>query len=191
MTLKRDFYIPKGAKKIVDPNTDALAYVNDWECGTKYTAMVFAGKRNKYDNYYGFKTAEKRDNYVQEYFEGIANQYANKKALANKQKAKAATNQDKYKVGDILYTAWGYDQTNIDFYQIVNKTKAMATIRPIKGYIAKSYQGYNDVMPQKDNFAGGEMTKKIGTYGLKIHSFANADLWDGRPKHQTATGWGH
>ena len=192
MSLTRDFYIPKGATKIEDSNTDAVAYINNYNDGTKYTAMVFAGKRSKYDKYYGFKTAERRDEYVKQYFEDIAASYESKKKYAEKKKAMAAENQDKYEVGEILYSSWGYDQTNIDFYQIVKKTKSMITIQGIgKEYLDTKYASEDLVKPVKNAFIGKEMRKKVGPYGVSISSFQNASLWDGKPKYQTAYGWGH
>ena len=193
MAMPREFYIPENAKEIKDVNTDAVAYVNDWEDGTRYTAMVFAGKRSKYDKYYGFKTAERRDEYVKEYFEDIAASYESKKKYAEKKKAMAAENQDKYKVGEILYSSWGYDQTNIDFYQIVKKTKSMVVIHQIgKEYLDTKYESEDLVMPVKDYFIGdGEMKKKVGPYGVTLNTYATASLWDGKPKYQTAMGWGH
>ena len=137
MAMPREFYIRKNAKEIKDVNTDAVAYVEDLE-GGKFTAMVFAGKRSKYDKYYGFKTAERRDEYVKEYFEDIAASYESKKKYAEKKKAMAAENQENYKVGDILYSAWGYDQTNVDFYQIVKKTKSQKKPRQGNGRNTKT-----------------------------------------------------
>ena len=192
MAMTREFYIPKGAREIKDVNTDAVAYVEDWENGTKYTAMVFAGKRSKYDKYYGFKTAERRDEYVKQYFEDIAASYEAKKKYAEKKKAMAAENQDKYEVGKILYSLWGYDQTNIDFYQIVKKTKSMIVIHKIgKEFLDTKYASEDLVMPVKDYFIGKEMKKKVGPYGVTLNTYANASLWDGQPQYQTAMGWGH
>ena len=192
MAMTREFYIPKGAREIKDVNTDAVAYVEDWENGTKYTAMVFAGKRSKYDKYYGFKTAERRDEYVKQYFEDIAASYESKKKYAEKKKAMAVENQDKYKVGDVLVSLWGYDQTNIDFYQIVKKTKSMIVIHKIgKEFLDTKYASEDLVMPVKDYFIGKEMKKKVGPYGVTLNTYANASLWDGQPQYQTAYGWGH
>ena len=36
-----------------------------------------------------------------------------------------------YSVGDILYHSWGWEQTNIDYYQIVKVTKASVVLREI------------------------------------------------------------
>jgi|TARA_R110002020_G_scaffold417866_1_gene627120 hypothetical protein len=192
MAMPREFYIPKNAKEIKDVNTDAVAYVEDWEDGTKYTAMVFAGKRSKYDKYYGFKTAERRDEYVKEYFEDIAASYESKKEYAEKKKAMATENQEKYKVGDVLVSSWGYDQTNIDFYQIVKKTKSMVTIQKIgKEYLDTKFASEELVKPVKNAFIGKEIKKKVGAYGVSLNTYADASLWDGQPQYQTAYGWGH
>ena len=192
MAMPREFYIPENAKEIKDVNTDAVAYVEDWEDGTKYTAMVFAGKRSKYDKYYGFKTAERRDEYVKEYFEDIAASYESKKKYAEKKKSMVAENLEKFNVGDILVSSWGYDQTNIDFYQIVGRTDKMVTIRAIGKDCKVTGNGYDDkVMPIKDYFIGGKMKKKIGAYGISLTSYSSAWLWDGNPKYETAWGFGH
>lgn len=36
--------------------------------------------------------------------------------------SKSIVNIDGYKVGDIFYTSWGYEQTNIEFYQVIKAT---------------------------------------------------------------------
>ena len=35
------------------------------------------------------------------------------------------------KVGDWFVATWGYDQTNVDFYRVTRKTKAMIELSPI------------------------------------------------------------
>lgn len=39
---------------------------------------------------------------------------------------------DKYEVGAILDDCWGYEQTNIDFYMVIKRTKTTVTIIPVK-----------------------------------------------------------
>src|SRR5262245_48359756 len=38
----------------------------------------------------------------------------------------------KYKVGDILSSSWGYDQTNVDFYKVTRCTGAMIELRQLR-----------------------------------------------------------
>lgn len=73
----------------------------------------FAGRSQKRAFGYRFKTTERRDSYLADW---IASQEA--KAAA-KALAKAERNAPhSLKQGDVLYTSWGYDQTNVDFYQV-------------------------------------------------------------------------
>jgi hypothetical protein len=37
-----------------------------------------------------------------------------------------------YKINDIFYNSWGYDQTNIDFYQVVGVTAKTIKVKEIK-----------------------------------------------------------
>ena len=188
--LTREFYIPKDSVVVKDSNSEAIAYTN--KEGEKPFAMLFAGKRSKPDKYYSFKTEERRDEYVKEYFEDIAASNERKKQYAETKKKMASANAEKYKVGDILYSSWGYDQTNIDFYQIVEKAKSMITIQKIGKDCKVTGNGYPDkVMPVKDCFISGEMKKRIGAYGISLTSYSSASPWDGKPKHETAWGFGH
>ena len=42
------------------------------------------------------------------------------------------TAKHSFKVGDILYSSWGYEQTNIDFYQVAELNgSSMVTLKPV------------------------------------------------------------
>ena len=192
MKLTREFYIPEGAKKIKAAKTDAVAYINDYADGTKYTAMVFGGKRTKYDKYYGFKSKEARDDYVIKYFTDQENLALSKKKWAADKKAQAEENQKSYQVGDILVSSWGYDQTNIDYYQVIERTAKMATIQKIASeYLEYDSASEDKVVPAKDKFIGKPIKRKVGPYGINLNSYSHASLWDGNPQYKTAYGWGH
>ena len=71
-------------------------------------------------------------------------------------------NEHPFKVGDILYDSWGFEQTNIDFYQVIDVKDKTIKITPIekKSDSAKgSHTAY--VQPVKNAFKGKPMTKKI------------------------------
>ena len=56
-------------------------------------------------------------------------------------------------VGDIFRSSWGYDQTNIDFYQVVSRTQKMLTVRMIrKERVGEPHCLASYVMPKKDCF---------------------------------------
>lgn len=102
------------------------------------------------------------------------------------------------KVGDIFYSSWGYDQTNIDFYEVVGLTGASVKIRPIdKQTVGNPYAPQVQVVPIPGAYIGDVvMTKRIkdgyqGRPAISISSYQGAWLWDGTPKYQTGSGWGH
>lgn len=75
------------------------------------------------------------------------------------------------KVGDIVYNSWGYEQTNIDFYQVVKVLDASVIIRPISSEIVEGTEGNMcaNVKPVPNSFVGDEMRKNINFYGDKYY----------------------
>jgi hypothetical protein len=104
--------------------------------------------------------------------------------------------RDKIEPGAILYTSWGYDQTNVDFYEVVGLTPSgkSALIRPMAQSVVSAGAGSDNVTPDPKDLKGKghTMVKRIKSgERVRIASYANAHLWDGKPKHQTAFGYGH
>ena len=101
------------------------------------------------------------------------------------------------KVRDILCSSWGYDQTNIDFYEVIAVTKASVRIVKINGTRLSS-DGPTDtvtaVAGSYDPTDKGKI-KRYHVYGdsysVNISSYASASLWDGSPMRETAAGYGH
>lgn len=192
MKLTREFFIPaKFEEKIV--KFDGAVEVYIIENGPSYVAKGFKGKAAKPSFHYKFKTAERMAEYIDEFFADYAKvlEYkANKKAEAKAKKAEAAKN---LKVGDIYYSSWGYDQTNIDFYKIIAVKGAKATLVQIgKKYLEPEYQYEDKVLPSPDSIVGEPMNKIVDQFGnFNIASYAGAYKWNGKPKSQTAAGYGH
>ena len=110
------------------------------------------------------------------------------------------------KVGDIFYTSWGYDQTNVDWYQVVDVTESGCYILPI----GSKKVGFDTVMPVKNDFgdrdilldANNKLSKKgvfkrtqvrgyDGEVYLRLSIFAFARPWNGKAKYETPIGMGH
>lgn len=90
-------------------------------------------------------------------------------------------------VGDIYYTSWGWEQTNIDYYQVIAKNNSRVTLRQI-GYemIEQDSWASGKVVPVKDKFVGEPFNKianfELGKPMFNISSFETAWLWDGKAK---------
>jgi hypothetical protein len=106
----RESYLPKSYRYVVkDKRSDALVYVMEgcW-------AKAFSGKRAKPDFYYRFGTEAALAEYVAKYFAGVVASRAARAARAAAQKRRA-----ELVVGDVLRSMWGYEQTNVEFWEVV------------------------------------------------------------------------
>jgi hypothetical protein len=188
-TLKREFYIPKDAVQMnLGEDHDAAVY--EYMIDGNPCAIAFHGKAQKPDWHYQFVNIEQRDRRIKDLVDG-------RRAHAER-KAKRAAEQKKphgLKVGDILVSSWGYDQTNVNWYEVVGVKGASINIQPVSSTVTESGEGYDHVAPVPGETYGRVRTKRPTRVGdivtVKISSFAYAYLWEGNSKHETATGWGH
>jgi len=125
--------------------------------------------------------------YVERLYEYCA-KYINDKIAAQefraarklKVKAEAAEKAAAVKIGDIFIDSWGYEQTNVDFYQVVAKPSAKTVI--VREIACRSEDGSqmshgmaDNVFPVRDAFIGSEMKKRIDNYGgFKTSSYSSA-----------------
>ena len=185
MRPTREFFEPKiYASKITPRDVKTEIYLID-----ETHAMGFGGRRSKPDFNYIFRSQERRDTYVMDYINGLRESQES----AAKRKADR-TRPHTLKLGNILYTSWGYDQTNVDFYQVVEIVgKCTVVIREIAHETINGSGGPSEsVIAVKGSFIGEPMTKRSSsTNCVRIASYSSASPWDGQPKHQTGYGWGH
>lgn len=92
-----------------------------------------------------------------------------------------------YKAGDILYTSWGYDQTNIEFFQVVAiPSDKSITVREIASAMPRGEEGFMSgrVVAVPDKFTGEPVTKRVSPSGsIKFASYRYAWKWDGRERY--------
>ena len=124
---------------------------------------------------------------------------------------KTQSNVRQVEVGDIFYESWGYDQTNINWYQVVGVTPSgkSVRVREVRSEIVEGRGGPSErVVPVKDGFIEDDgtpygeskskvMTKRLrplsdGTPSIKIRDYGTYGwLWSGTPRHRTGFGYGH
>ena len=106
--------------------------------------FITAGKNKgtwKIEESYYFNTEAKRKTWVEEKI-SVIKKWDNIKA-AEKETKKKAQNElvNPYQVGQLFYNSWGYEQTNIDFYQIV-EVKAKSVLLQKIGQTKVEDAGY-------------------------------------------------
>ena len=187
MRMTREFYVPTLFKeKIEVPDTTIVIYVI-----TDTSAKGFRGKKAKPDFYYEFKTPERMAQYIEGYIEGYKEAQEYKAQKKAKKKEAIASSAKAIAPGDIFYTSWGYDQTNVEFYKVLSIKGQKVTLVEVAQKVAEAEMTYENVLPVADAEISKPFTRMVGEYGFKINSFAYASKWDGKPKHQTAFGYGH
>ena len=90
-------------------------------------------------------------------------------------------------IGDIYVCSWGYEQTNIDYYKVIdvkNKSAVLAEVSQTRNYTGPMN---GECKPNVNDVVGKPMTKRIQGYGdnisFKITSFSWAYKWNGQTNH--------
>jgi hypothetical protein len=93
-------------------------------------------------------------------------------------------------VGEILVYSWGYEQTNIEFYQIISTTAKTIVMCEIKSQVTEDKKYMTaDEMPLKDAFIGKPMRKKPYIWRDRIcvnMDYGSCERWDGTPQHSSS-----
>jgi len=190
----RDSYLPpqaKGTPPLTPEGTELAIYSYEDASGRPY-ALAFNGKANKPVWHHRFTSETQRQAYINKTVESFRKSQDAK--LQRKQERTEYVHD--MKVGDILYSSWGYDQTNIDFYQVTRVIGKVVEIRELDKTFSEGSRSEDMVMPVPNRFVGPPMKKlpKGGYQGratVKLNSYSNAYPWDGKPKYQTNPAFGH
>lgn len=200
-TMTRDFYRPRNTD--VEPFTPEGTDLEVWKYdvegndGTlRYFMTVFGGKRSKPDSDYWYRTPERRD----EELERLVNSNKERAVWAAERRAARAKPHTLVE-GDLLKSSWGYDQTNVDFYMVVERNgKTMVTIEKIGSKAWKSPEGeeseWDDAYVSPDpEYRSGVLSKhrvNPGSNSVRIASYASAYPTEVDSKHyETPFGMGH
>lgn len=179
-------YIPKGAVKIADKNSDAVAYCYPAQNGQP-AVRIFYGKQGKpalacYFVDFKSKTAQ------QQRADKIASYFASRQAWAKAKADRAAKRKAQgrgVEVGQYMVASWGYDQTNVDFYRVVNLIgRTMAEVVKV-GAISVSADGNmcGKVIPAEEIPAGAKPFRVVVKDGRATIRGQFAKVWDGMPEY--------
>jgi len=98
-------------------------------------------------------------------------------------------------VGDIFVSSWGYDQTNVDFYQVTRLTAQSVEVRAIASELVSGDGWSGTVVAVPNAFLEGLQAQKFvsrlrhgyqGEPSIKVGYQRYAWLWDGKPKTMTS-----
>lgn len=166
--MPREFYIPKGSTKITDKASTAVAYI--YERNSVPYAAAFHGKADKPDWHFRFKDTTARAKRIADHFKA----QQDRAEYMAKRKSERNAKGHGLELGDVLKSSWGYDQTNIDYYEVTAIIgKRMVEIRPIaQQSIDGQHYMTGKCVPIPGQYTGKPMRKAAHDGGVKIASYA-------------------
>jgi len=166
----RASYIPKGALCVRAKGCSAVAYIYANASGALY-ALAFHGKAERPDWHYRFSNEASRETRVRNHFAHWSKIEAGQVARRAERKAWDSP----YKVGDVFMRSWGYDQTNVDYYEITALIGAkMVEVRELRK--ARKVTGWESgqCVPLPGEYEGEAERRMVGSNGIKINDYAHA-----------------
>lgn len=117
-------------------------------------------------------------------------------------------------VGDVFYNSWGYDQTNVDFYEVVRCTEKMVEVKPIQSRVVDSGAYNQSVEPVRGSYRDFDViidTGRSSPYGkperstkmcrvgpgyqgrptITLNDSHSAWAYEGKPLHESGPYGGH
>jgi len=135
---------------------------------TRETKRARLGYKMEFN--YRFGTVERLFEFCYDYLKNLAEFEVYKAERKAKRAAERAAAKENVTVGDIFVASWGWEQTNVDAYQVVAKKGATVTLREIGLKSIEGSEGFmsDRVVPVKDAFIGEEFKKRITGRSIKI-----------------------
>jgi hypothetical protein len=183
--MRYDLWQRERERATVLPN--GLKVLRETSLKGRPTAMVWRPKASKPYVNYGFPTVERREEYIARLVEVYDAQMVRK--AERKVAARGTPEQvDAVKLGDVFEWSWGYDQTNLDYFQVVEKRGRSVVVRELAQSTVAGSEGFmsDTRLPLPGQFLEGTQAKTL----TKLVQFSDGkpylamefgwcDLWDG------------
>lgn len=144
-TKTLDRYIPQNSTEIAHPDGLGVVYCTTSAAG-RLSAIGYSGNKSKHDFHYIYRNEEQRQKHIDDYFARLS-QWAEIK----RERAVARKTPHTLQVGDIIYNTWGWEQTNVDYYQVVRTSDHFVWLRRIAGDVTQDgfMSGYTTPKPNE------------------------------------------
>ena len=130
---------------------DGVSTVYCGTLGASTVAYAYIGKSVSTRGY-SFGSEAARDAYVERVAASVV---ATAKARATRAAERKAAGHD-LKVGDILSTCWGYEQTNREYYQVTRASGKSVWVRQVASLREHTQPDAGHAVPAPDRFIGEE-----------------------------------
>lgn len=116
----------------------------------------FVGQAAKPTCYYSARSLEVARRQMELLWTQYEKQCAAKAARHAERAAARAAAVNPYKVGDILYSSWGYEQTNVEWFEVVDVRDMSVCLRQLRTIVKETGFMSGDSYPLPGEFIEGE-----------------------------------
>lgn len=144
-----------------------------WISQSGLIALGFKGKSVKAAFHYRFGNVEKAQEHIAGFVTKVEKDAADRAAEKAERKAKVR----ELVVGDVLIDSWGYEQTNVDYYQVIELVgKSSVVMQQIRGEKTHGSNGDSGkCVPVLNSFVGEPFTKKVTNgHWVRMNSYSSA-----------------
>ena len=176
----RAFYIPKEyTEKRLGANKGTEVYLFKDKNG-RPSAKGFKGRAQKPTFHYYYPNEEQRELSLKRWMDAEAELAIKKENDRKKRRAPHSLN-----IGDILSSSWGWEQTNVDFYQVISlPSPFFVEIRKIASELENENRLQGKASPIKDKFTSEAFRKRPDADNvIRMSSYSYARPWSGKPMH--------
>ncbi len=148
----------------------SIFYVSE----TMLVCKAYRGRAKKPFIAYRYRTMERMKEAVSKEIKGC--NALNEQKLQQKKESTERLKKfrEELQVGDILSTHWGYEQTNVEFYQVTAVKGAFCEVREIAKRSHDTAYMQSEVSPKQNEFIGEPIKKKIQCGYIMINKFIRA-----------------
>lgn len=177
----------------MDPNvdcegTDAMVWTWSTPDKGKFLGIAFVAKQTKPIWHHIFHSDASRQKMIVDLLSDRRARAARKADESAKRKSFVPN----IALGTVFSTSWGYDQTNVEFFEVVGHYgKKGVQVRPVSSRVVSADGGCNYVMPNIGSYCGEATKHIVSTFNSLTIDGHHAHLWGGNPQYETAFGWGH
>jgi hypothetical protein len=182
MEATRKLYVPAAKRNICQRIASKAGDVVAWTWADdrgRFGAVAFMGKSQKPAIFGVYRTADSRRAGLAALFESAASA-AKRRDAAKAEKEQSRAKPIGLKMGDVLKSVWGYEQTNVDYYEVVGLVGSQSvSVRKIACQSEDSeafMQGRS--VPAPGDFVGEAKTYRVSLYGnrdsIRLTSYSNA-----------------
>ena len=151
-----------------------------------FAVAVFYNNAGKPAHLYRYQSEERR----QEFIDNVKDNVQKREAEKQRRRQERKEFHTGCEVGDIFVSTWGWEQTNVDFYVLIDLKGNRGTFQEIGSSMVEgsmmSHGMACDVVPCREHEKGEPFVKQIGVGEvINLETYMYCKKWDGRPEYNS------